>query len=255
MAADNDNVSAYPIRSVDRVCDILDSLANSAVGVTLTEVADATSLPKSSVFRYLTALEARHYVERDHDAITYRLGPAFRPQHTRGIDRLAEHARPLLAQLRDKLGETTNLGVLDGTSIVHALVCESQQMMRLAARVGDRGQVHATALGKAICANLPEDRVRSILDAAGMPALTDDTLTDPAAYLTELDTVREQGFGVDDEENQPGGRCVAVAIPKLPFPAGVSVSAPASRLASDEVAGVARHLKKVATALSRQMAG
>ena len=81
--------ASHPIRSVDRVCDVLDTLANSPTGATLGEVAEATSLPKSSAFRYLTALAARHYVERDADAVVFRLGPAFRPQHTRRMDRLS----------------------------------------------------------------------------------------------------------------------------------------------------------------------
>lgn len=245
--------AAYPIRSVDRVCDILDTLANSQAGVTLTEVAETVSLPKSSAFRYLTALEARHYVERDPRSVTYRLGPAFRPQYSVDVSRLIEFARPELERLRDSHGETTNLGILDGTMVVHSLVCESRLTMRLAARVGDREHVHTTALGKAMCALLPEDWVRSILGAAGMPALTSAAITDPAEFMRELDRVRGQGYAVDEEENQLDGRCVAVAIPRLPFPAGISISAPASRFRASDVASAAARLHRVATTLSRRM--
>lgn len=255
MVADTDTVATYPIRSVDRVCDILDTLANAADGVTLTEVAEATGLPKSSAFRYLSALEARHYVERSHDAVTYRLGLAFRPQHTRGIARLAELARPALQRLRDKLDETTNLGVLDGTSVVHSVVCESPQMMRLAARVGERGYVHATALGKAMAAGLSDDRVQSLVAVSGMPSFTDSTITDPELLRAELEKVRSQGYAVDEEENQVGGRCVAVAVPGLGFAAAVSVSAPATRFPPSQVPTVARALQRVAKDLSRQMRG
>jgi IclR family acetate operon transcriptional repressor len=255
MVADTDTVASYPIRSVDRVCDILDTLANAPDGVTLTEVADATGLPKSSAFRYLSALESRHYVERGHDAVTYRLGLAFRPQHTRSIARLAELARPALERLRDKVDETTNLGLLDGTSVVHTVVCESPQMMRLAAHVGDRGFVHATALGKAMAALLPEDRVRSLMAVSGMPALTPSTITDIDPLLAELERVRAQGYAVDEEENQEGGRCIAVAVPGLGFPAAVSISAPAARFAPSDLPSAARALQRVAKELSRQMRG
>ncbi|WP_029137490.1 IclR family transcriptional regulator [Nakamurella lactea] len=253
MAADADSPTAYPIRSVDRVCDILDTLANSSMGVTLTEVSEATGLPKSSTFRYLSALEARHYVERANDNVSYRLGPAFRPQHTRRISQLAELARPALERLRDKIDETTNLGLLDGTSVVHSVVCESKQMMRLAAHVGDRGYVHATALGKAMAATLPDDRVRSILTAAGMPVITSETITDPDAFLAELGDIRESGYAIDHAENQGGGLCVAAAIQKIGFPAAVSVSAPSSRFTPDQVPAVAKSLQKIAKDLSRQM--
>lgn len=255
MVAETDSVANYPIRSVDRVCDILDTLANAPAGVTLTEVAETTGLPKSSAFRYLSALEARHYVERGHDAVTYKLGLAFRPQHTRSIAQLAELAKPALERLRDKLDETTNLGLLDGTSVVHAVVCETPQMMRLAAHVGDRGYVHATALGKAMAAPLPEDKIRSLIAVAGMPALTPATITTIDDFLIELDHIRNQGYAVDEEENQTGGRCVAVAISGLGFPAAVSVSAPATRFPPTAVPTAARALQRVAKDLSKQMRG
>lgn len=238
--------AAYPIRAVDRVCDILDALAEAARPVSLPEVAAAAELPKSSTFRYLAALEARHYVERSPGGSEYQLGPAFRTQDARGLAQLREAAEPVLAALRDRLGETTNLGLLDGSMVVHAVVCESPQMMRLAARVGERGLVHATALGKVMCTALPEARVRAMLSQHGMPASTEATITDPQAYLAELKTVREQGYGVDDQENQLAGRCVAVPLAGLPVPAGISVSAPASRLPAREVQRIAQQLQRAA---------
>jgi IclR family transcriptional regulator, acetate operon repressor len=245
--------TSYPIRAVDRVCDVLDTLSNAPAGVSLSEVAEVTGLPKSSAFRYLTALEHRHYVERDGDGSSYRLGPAFRPQQTRDIERLTDLARPQLERLRDQLQETTNLGILDGTQIVHRLVAESPHMMRLAARVGERGYVHSTALGKAILAPLDPDRVRTILSAAGMPLLTPATVVDADSYLAELERTRRRGYGLDDTENQAAGRCVAVRIDGIGLPAGISVSAPADRLPRAQVAEVARQLRQVAGQLSEQM--
>ncbi|MGC0251832.1 IclR family transcriptional regulator [Pseudactinotalea sp. Z1748] len=246
--------NAYPIRAVDRVCDILDTLANASEPVSLPAVAAATELPKSSAFRYLTALEARHYVERTSDGAAYRLGLAFRSQDTRGVEHLSETATAVLGNLRDRLGETTNLGVLDGFKVVHTVVAESPHMMRLAARVGERGLVHATALGKAMCSQLPDDRVRSMLKVSGMPGYTSATITTPADYLRELERVREQGWAVDDEENQVAGRCVAVVIPDISFPAAISVSAPVDRLAPDQVEVVARDLQRAAKAIARKVA-
>ena len=165
--------AAYPIRAVDRVCDILDALAEAGRPVSLPEVAAAAELPKSSTFRYLAALEARRYVERSAGGGEYQLGPAFRSPDAQGLAQLQEAAEPVLAALRDRMGETTNLGLLEGSTVVHAVVCESPQMMRLAARVGERGLVHATALGKAMCAALPEAQVRAMLSQHGLPAFTD----------------------------------------------------------------------------------
>ncbi|TLP79876.1 IclR family transcriptional regulator [Nesterenkonia sphaerica] len=245
----------YPIRAVDRVCDILDTLTNASEPVALPDVAAATHLPKSSAFRYLAALEARHYVERTSDGGAYRLGLAFRPQDTRAIDQLSEASRPGLTALRDRLKETVNLGVLDGSNVVHTVVVESPHMMRLAARVGERGHVHATALGKAMCAQLPDEQVRSILKVGGMPAFTSATITDMGLYLTELENVRARGWAMDDEENQMAGRCIAVVIPDIPFPAGISVSAPLDRMPVERIDEVATDLKRTAKAIARKLRG
>ncbi len=251
MKANGDSAAAYPIRAVERVCDILDVLQRSRDGASLSDVAEVTSLPKSSAYRYLSALEARRYVERDSVNNVYRLGLAFRPQNTRQIEAVVAHAKPHLERLRDKLGETTNMGLLDGSQIVHTVVVESKEMLRLAARVGDRGSVHATALGKAIAAELPEDRVRAILAAHEMERFTSRTITSADRFIAELKQVRRDGYGVDDCENQPDGRCVAVALQGIPFPCGISVSAPAGRLPTEKVDAVAKQLRRVAMQLVR----
>src|SRR5690625_275745 len=139
------------------------------------------------------------------------------------------------AALCNQLAETVNHGGLVGIRVINTVVAESPHMMRLAARVGERGLVHSTALGKAMCAELPADRVRSILKVHGMPARTEATITEPDAYLEELLRVRAQGWAVDDEENQVAGRCLAVVIPSLDFPAAVSVSAPIDRMPADRI--------------------
>jgi IclR family transcriptional regulator, acetate operon repressor len=242
----------YPIRAVDRVCDILEVLQQTPGGASLVDVAELTGLPKSSAYRYLLALEGRRYVEREAATGMYRLGLAFLPQQTRQLEVFAERARPHLERLRDKLGETVNLGVLDGSRILHTQVVESPQMMRLAARVGDRGALHSTALGKAISANLAAERVLAMLAAEGMQRLTPTTITSAKRFMTELDAVRQRGYAIDDCENQSDGRCVAVAVVGVPFEMGVSVSAPASRLPRSGVPAVGRALRLVAAQLVRE---
>jgi DNA-binding IclR family transcriptional regulator len=251
MTALGENTAAYPIRAVERVCDILDALQDSPDGTSLSEVVEFTSLPKSSVYRYLSALEARRYVERAADGNLYRLGVAFRPSHRREVDLLLECARPHLERLRDRLSETVNLGLLDGATIVHALVVESPHMMRLAARAGEHGALHSTALGKAMSAQLPEERVRSMLAANGSSKLGKHPLDSVDGFLAGLEAVREQGYGVDDCENQPDGRCVAVPLLSMPFASGISVSAPASRLSRDEIPAVAQQLREVAKRIAK----
>ena len=227
--------SDYTIRAVDRVCDLLDLLQEARDGVSLTDAARATGLPKSSVFRYLVSLESRRYIEQDPQTGTYRLGSAFMPVQARQIDLLVERAHPQLEWVRDEVGETAALAILDSDEIIYLDVVESASELRLAPTAGGHAALHATAAGKMIAAQLDDQRVRRALARAGMRASTERTIASVESFLRELSHVRTQGYAVDDGESTVQGRCVAVAVPDTHLPAAMSVCAPANRLPLDAV--------------------
>lgn len=219
----------------------------------LPQLAEAVGMPKSSAFRYLSTLEARGYVERDPGTGHYRFGRAFLPAHTRHLEVMAARAKPVLEELRDRFGETINLGVLDGNRVTYLEIVESRKAMRLAARKGDRDPIHSTALGKAIASRLSEREVRSILATEGMPQLTTRTITDPELFLRELAVVRDRGYAVDNGENEEDGRCVGVPVPSGRIPAAISLSAPASRFPMNGLGEVAASLRDAAELISREL--
>jgi IclR family transcriptional regulator, acetate operon repressor len=245
--------NAYSIRAVQRVCDILDMLREAENGASLREVAAVTGLPVSSTFRYLATLEERGHVERLGETGRYRMGVAFLPLQARQLDLLAARSRPHLELLRDEFGETVNLGLLQGTRIHYLEIVESPKAMRLAARQGDRDPIHCTALGKAIAAQLPENRVRAILAAEGMTKMTDRTITSVAVYFEELEAVRHRGYALDNGENEDDGRCIAVYLAGSGLPAAISLSAPTSRFPLDRVESIADALRGVSTRLGADL--
>lgn len=240
----------YSVRAVQRVCSILTLLQQSVEGVSLPEVASVTDLPKSSAFRYLWTLERYRYVERQPDTGLYRLGLGFLGMQSRQLELLRERAKPWLEKLRDELGETINLGILDGDAVIYLDIVECARGVRLAARAGDRDPIYSTALGKAITAYLPEARVRDVLHQVGMPPRTPNTITSIEDFLAELAKVRRVGFGVDNGENEIDGRCVAVRIPGTQLPTALSLSAPAARFPVQEV----EHTADVLRAAAEQIA-
>ncbi|CAN5635014.1 allantoin degradation transcriptional regulator AllR [soil metagenome] len=239
----------YVVRAVARTLDLLDVIQEAPDGMSLAALADAVHLPKSSVFRYLTTLQSHGYVQQDPGSGDYRPGMRFVSSHSGRLQVLSDRARPLLEALRDRFGETVNLAVLDGHRIAYLEILESNRAMRLAARVGDRVPVHSSALGKAICAGLPDGQVLAILGAEGMPRLTANTITSVPTFLAALEEVRLRGYAVDDREHEEDGRCVAVAIAESRIPAGISLSAPANRFPSEDVERVAGALKETVAAL------
>lgn len=236
----------YSLQAVARVCGILNLLQESVEGVTLVDVARATGLPKSSAFRYLWTLEEQRYVERDPDSGLFRLGLGFVGMQSRHLEMLRARTHPWLVKLRDELGETTNLGVLDGNTVIYVDIVESRKSVRLAASRGSHDPLHSTSLGKAIAAHLDEDRVRDLLRHAGMPQRTPNTITTVDDYVAELGRVRRVGFAVDNGENEIDGRCVAVPILGTRLPAALSLSAPASRFPQQQIESVAKELRRVA---------
>jgi IclR family transcriptional regulator, acetate operon repressor len=236
----------YAVRAVARVMDILDLLQDSPDGRTLQEVSEVVGLPRSSAYRYLSTLETGGYVQRDGTRGLYRFGLAFLPSHGRHLEVLAARARPVMGELRDRLGETINLAVLDGNRVAYVEILESNKAVRLAARRGDRDPIHSTALGKAIASRISPDAVVAILAAEGMPRRTAKTITDQARYLAELEKVRHQGFALDLRENEEDGCCVAVSLPNSRVPAAISLSAPAARLELDHMQDIAEQLTSAA---------
>lgn len=243
----------YSVRAVERVVDILDMLHEAPGGVPLGEIAEAIAMPKSSVFRYLSTLEARGYVERDLRAGTYQLGMAFQSAHSRQLEALTERARPILERLRDRYEETINLGVLDRTRVLYLEIVESRRGMRFAARRGDREALHSSALGKAIACQLDEARLRATLTAEGMPQRTARTITDPDVFVKVVEKVRRDGYAMDDRENEEDGRCVAVPATGLWDPTAISLSAPAARFSEADAAQAVRPLQQAAAQLSREL--
>ncbi len=245
-----------PVLAVLRVCDLLDTLQEAPEGISLHAATQITRLPKTSVFRYLATLVERGYVEREPDNGLYRLGVAFMPIQPRAIDILTERVRGHLEQMRGEIGETASLGLLDGNRILYLDVIDSPNNLRVTHGRGQHDPLHATAMGKALAAELTDDRVRDILAAEGMPRLTENTLTDPEAFLDEIRDVRVRGWALDDSESVRGSRSVAKAVPGDRLVAGVSISAPAVRFSYEKAERVAEvlgdHVARIAEDLREE---
>jgi IclR family acetate operon transcriptional repressor len=250
-----DGGNPYSVRAVERVVDILDLLHDTVGGATLAEVARATGLPKATAFRYLSTLEARGYVEHASRTGAYQLGMAFVSSHSRQLDVLTARARPILEDLRDRYEETVNLGVLERSRVMYLEIVESRRGMRFAARKGDREALHTSALGKAIAAQVEETRLRAILAAEGMPERTARTITDPDVFVKVVEKVRENGYAIDDRENEEDGRCVAVPVPGVGVPAAISLSAPAARFSEGDAGKAVLPLQEAARRLVKEYGG
>lgn len=199
--------------------------------LSLQEITRHSGLNKNTVFRVLYTLAEHGYVvKRGHE---YELGPRLIDlANTRLQPRdLLSAAGPHLDALRDRFGETVNLGVLDGGHIRYVDVRESPHRFRLAERVGGSDFLHCTALGKCHLAHLPAAEVRRLLEVQGMPRQTPATIVSLTAFEKELARVRERGYALDPGESMEGAFCIGVPIldARGAPVAAISISGPTTR--------------------------
>jgi IclR family acetate operon transcriptional repressor len=243
---------AEGVRSLERAFDLLERLADAGGVLPLSELAEAAGLPTPTVYRMMQTLAASGYVRQEANR-RYALGPRLIRLGDAAGRLLGHWARPALTRLVEETGETANLAVLDGDEVVYVAQVPSSHSVRMFTEVGRRVRPHATGVGKALLAQLPEETVRSILGRQELVAYTPHTLTDPGLLMAQFERIREQGYAMDDEEQELGVRCVAVPVTDAPTPAALSVSGPSGRMTPDVVAEVVPAMRRAALQVAQEL--
>lgn len=224
--------------------------------LTLTQLAEAVELPKSTVLRLTAPLIETRLLERDRKSGAYRLGHGALRLGQAYLATLdlravaAEESHRLMSEVR----ETVHLVVYDPPHVVYIDKVENQANVRMASRIGSRGPLHCTAVGKAILAWQPEEAVAEVV-AAGLPERTRYTITDPVKLRAELAGIRRRGYAVDDRENEPEVRCVAAPIFNHhdAVTAAISVSGLTSRITAARVRDLGPLVAGAAARISRKL--
>lgn len=245
------------VQSVERAFLLLEALADSGGIATLSELSTTSGLPMPTIHRLIRTLVQQGYVRQD-TARRYTLGPRLiRLGETAGR-LLGSWARPYLTELMEATGETANLAVLEGGEVVYVGQVQSRRSMRMFTEVGRRVQPHCTGVGKALLAQLPEEEARALLGTGPLQAHTAYTVTDPQDLIAQLGTARESGYVVDDQEQEIGVRCIAVAVPGAPTPTALSVSGPEARIraleAQADSAALVPVMREIASRLGEVLA-
>jgi IclR family acetate operon transcriptional repressor len=206
--------SRYTVQSVARALDILELIAKSRDGLTLTEIARAIGTSKSATYSLLRTMVDREHVREVAAGPRYQLGVGLVKLADIALTQisLGELAKPVLTELSDELGMTTRIAIVDDGQPIFIDRVDGPGTVRFHTPMGKRELAHASAAGKAILACLPEARVREICADNGMARRTSHTLTSPEELLADLESARSRGFAVDDEEDADGVFCVGAAF-------------------------------------------
>jgi len=198
---------------VERTARVLSAVAEAESG-NLTEIARRTELNEATVLRYLNSLGALGYIER-FNGTQYRLGwEIFRLGQRAFSGQVPSDAvLPTMQRLMNEFNETVNFAMHKERSVVIVEVVEGRRAVTKVSDVGQSDPWHASALGKALLATMPDSVWRDTVASAGMPELTPHTITTMKKMAAEIKDIREHGFAVDREEAAEELTCVAAAVP------------------------------------------
>nr|WP_319947860.1 HTH-type transcriptional regulator BhcR [uncultured Shimia sp.] len=250
----NTDTTANPIQSLDRALVVLETLGQSN-GMTLSEIASHLDQSVATMYRVLSTLAARGFVENDPQTqawhigpMSFRLGSAFLRRSS-----VVERARPVMRDLMQATGETANLGIEKDGHVMFLSQVETHESIRAFFPPGTLSPMHASGIGKALLSCYSDDALSRFLRTHARESFTEHTLCDPETLRAEMQNARRLGYAVDDEEKNLGMRCVAAPIFNFygEAVAGISVSGPISRLTQERVAQVGADVKSAAESLSR----
>jgi IclR family transcriptional regulator, KDG regulon repressor len=250
--------ATYHVQVLDRAFAILDALAEKKGSLLrVTELSKQLKLDKSTVFRLLKVLEQNKYVDRAPGDGKYRLGTKI--LHL-GMLALADvdvtqASQPYLERLVSLTGETAHMGVLRNSQVVSVAVAHGSMNLRLGVNVGGSSPPHCTALGKAILAFLPREECLSVIEGIRFDTHTPNTITKKSVFIKELKAVREREYSIDNEEFEPGLKCIGAPVHNYSgkVVGAISVAGPAFRMTNANISRISGTVMKTAKELSEEL--
>ena len=206
----------HPVKSADRVLDILELLAAEPQGLTLTEISRRLAIARSSAHGLVHTLLQRGYLQQENrGSRAFRLGVRLIQLGLNVGDRLElrSTARPVLERLVNATHDTALIVVPDAGELLYLdKVVSDARDVRTDPRSSAPRPLHCTSIGKALLATLADEWVMEILERAGMPQATEFSMTDPQALLDDLRATRRRGYAVDRQEAVLGVYCVGAPV-------------------------------------------
>lgn len=237
--------------------DIVELISDSDNRLKFKDIAERTGHSKSTLYRILSALTARGMIDIDRRDQSYVLGPKFTRMAgsiNSSSDLIAVSSGPLKA-IADQHGENINLAILSGTAHITISRWQGRLAQPFSSPLGERKPLHATGLGKALIAFLPEADRQRLLGELRFKHYTDKTLTSTDALSADLELCRARGFAVDDNEIIDGITCVAVPVfdPDGQVVASISITAPSHRMMPERRLELASALQAATRHITAQL--
>lgn len=246
--------SEYNVTNLERGMMIMELLAQHPEGLGTSEIGRILDFPKNFVFRATGALYFHGYLARDEKSKKFLLSPKLLSLGYNVLQQsgLLETAMPLMRKLRNDVGETIVLCVIDGTQGIALDSVPGTHPFRFVVETGMHFPLHASAQGKVLLAFMEDHAANEIIDSLSFERFTEYTITDRKLFLDELETVRSCGYGTDRGEELDGVACVSAPIfdKSGKAIAAVTVTGPTGRLEYESLEDIGCKTMSTAMAIS-----
>ncbi len=241
----HDKNASAGVQSITRIFSLIEVLSAHPKGASLQAVSAESGLAKSTAHRLLASLISLGYAVQDSVTTHYRLTLKMFELSSGIVNNMdiLSVARDHLDRLSRDAGEAVHLVVQDGADTVYIYKADAGTGgMRMSSHVGLRIPMYCTGVGKAILATQSYTDAERVWKQSDIRALTPHTITDFDTFIEQLRRVRADGYAVDDEENELGIRCVALAVPGMRgrAEAAFSISGLAARMPRPRIEELAR---------------
>lgn len=242
------------MQSLARGLSVLAALGRLGPAPSVSRIAVETKLARAVVTRCLHTLVRCGYVEVEDGRYSAKPHVLSLAQSYLSDSSLPTRAQPILEELRDALGESCSLGVLDGTDVVYVARASLARIMAITLHVGSRLPAHLTSMGRVLLAGLPDSEIEDHLARADMTKRTPFTIADRSALRSELRRVAAQGFALVDQELEIGLRSIGVPVRGKSdrIVASINIGANAARTSIEDLTGTTlERLRHAARTLER----
>ena len=204
----------YSVPPVTRAIRLLRHIADGDGAANMSQSARALKISRTTLMRLLMTLEAEGMIERRGDGAGFRLGLGLAGLAGQALfsSDIVEAGEPAVAQLTERLGLSSHLGVLDGREVLYVARRTPNLHLISNVRVGSRLPAHATSMGRIILAFMPRESVEASFAGQELKAATAKTPVTLASLLKLIDADRKAGLAWSDSHFEPGIASVAAAV-------------------------------------------
>lgn len=203
----------YSVPPVERALKLLRHIAAGDPVVNISHTARALAISRTTLIRLMATLEAERMIEvRREGGYKLGLGLAGLAAQALFAADIVQVADPLLADLADRLGLSSHLGVIEGREVLYVARRTPNLHLVSNVRIGSRLPAHATSLGRIILAYMPREAVIALFDGVRLQASTPKTPTTMPALLRQIDQDRAEGLAWSDQNYEAGIASVAAPV-------------------------------------------